>query len=188
MSNTLRCLFRTIQFKWQPMLPKTSYNFVLHCKVPTRNLKLLSYSDSFGIRSNFTTLRESKFSLLSVLSQQNACQQKRSLPTLNQTRRQKPRTKRKRPKKVVPLERRILFGPQRKGICVKCVVRTPGKPNSAQRKCAVLRLSNGKMITAYIPGEKSNLQEHGVVLFRGGRVQDCPGLKYKIIRGVFDMN
>ena len=71
---------------------------------------------------------------------------------------------------------------------MKNVVRTPRKPNSAQRKCAVLRLNDGRLITAYIPGEKANLQEHGVVLFRGGRVQDCPGLKYKIIRGVYDMN
>ena len=113
---------------------------------------------------------------------------RRFLPTLNQIRRKKPRTKKKRAKVVVPLERRILLGPQRKGVCVKCVVRTPRKPNSAQRKCAVLRLNDGRLITAYIPGEKSNLQEHGVVLFRGGRVQDCPGLKYKIIRGVYDMN
>lgn len=115
-------------------------------------------------------------------------QAKRFLPTLNQIRRKKPRTKKKRAKVVLPPERRILLGPQRKAVCVKCVVRTPRKPNSAQRKCAVLRLSDGRLITAYIPGEKSNLQEHGVVLFRGGRVQDCPGLKYKIIRGVYDMN
>ena len=115
-------------------------------------------------------------------------QARRFLPTLNQVRRQKPRTKRKRSKPVIPANRRILLGPQRKGVCVKNVVRTPRKPNSAQRKCAVLRLNDGRLITAYIPGQKANLQEHGVVLFRGGRVQDCPGLKYKIIRGVYDMN
>ncbi|XP_066924717.1 small ribosomal subunit protein uS12-like [Clytia hemisphaerica] len=115
-------------------------------------------------------------------------QAKRFLPTLNQVRRHNPRTKRKRSKPIIPASRRILLGPQRKGVCVKNVVRTPRKPNSAQRKCAVLRLNDGRLITAYIPGEKANLQEHGVVLFRGGRVQDCPGLKYKIIRGVYDMN
>ena len=115
-------------------------------------------------------------------------QTRRTLPTLNQIRRKKVKTKKKKPKPKIPPERRILFGPQRKGICVKNVIRRPRKPNSAQRKCAVLRLNNGKLITAYIPGENSNLQEHGVVLFRGGRVQDCPGLKYKIIRGKFDMN
>ena len=113
---------------------------------------------------------------------------KRFLPTLNQIRRQKPRTKKTRQKKVIPLEKRVLLGPQRKGVCLKTVIRTPKKPNSAQRKCAILRLSNGKLITAYIPGQKPNLQEHGVVLFRGGRVQDCPGIKYKIIRGKYDMN
>ena len=115
-------------------------------------------------------------------------QARRFLPTLNQVRRQKPRTKRKRSKPIIPANKRILLGPQRKGVCVKNVVRTPRKPNSAQRKCAVLRLNDGRLITAYIPGERANLQEHGVVLFRGGRVQDCPGLKYKIIRGVYDMN
>eukprot|EP00794_Sanderia_malayensis_P006230 gene6230-6946_t len=114
--------------------------------------------------------------------------QVRHLPTLNQIRRLKPRTKKKRPKKEIPRDKRILLGPQRKGVCVKLVVRTPKKPNSAQRKCAVLRLSNGKLITAYIPGEKGALQEHGVVLFEGGRVQDCPGIKYKIIRRKYDMN
>ena len=114
--------------------------------------------------------------------------QKRYLPNLNQIRCQKPRTKKKKAKPKIPDSRRILYGPQRKGICVKVVVRAPRKPNSAQRKCAVLRLNDGKLITAYIPGEKANLQEHGVVLFRGGRVQDCPGIKYKIIRGVYDMN
>ena len=114
--------------------------------------------------------------------------QVRHLPTLNQVRRQKPRTKKKRPKAQLPKDKQILLGPQRKGVCVKLVVRTPKKPNSAQRKCAILRLSNGKLITAYIPGEKGTLQEHGVVLFEGGRVQDCPGIKYKIIRRKYDMN
>lgn len=112
----------------------------------------------------------------------------RFLPTLNQIRKQKPRTKKTKPKKIVPRDKRILLGPQRRGVCVKTFIRKPKKPNSAQRKCALLRLSNGKTISAYIPGEKGNLQEHGVVLFRGGRVQDCPGIKYKIIRGKLDMN
>ena len=89
---------------------------------------------------------------------------------------------------MIPKSERILNGPQRKGIVMKLVIRTPKKPNSAQRKCAILRLSNGKLITAYIPGEKGQVQEHGVVLFRGGRVQDLPGVKYKIIRGKYDMN
>ena len=109
-------------------------------------------------------------------------------PTLNQIRRNKPRTKNSKSKKYIPRAERILVGPQRKGVCVKVFIRKPKKPNSAQRKCALLRLSNGKTITAYIPREKGQLQEHGVVLFEGGRVQDCPGIKYKIIRGKLDMN
>lgn len=157
-------------------------------KETARNLHVTSRTSLTLPTSKSLTNHPMDTSLVALLAKKCETQQTRSLPTLNQIRRHKPRTKRKRTKKVVPLERRILFGPQRKGVCVKCVVRTPRKPNSAQRKCAVLRLNNGKLITAYIPGEKSNLQEHGVVLFRGGRVQDCPGLKYKIIRGKYDMN
>ena len=77
--------------------------------------------------------------------------------------------------------------PQRKGVCIKLVIRTPKKPNSALRKLALLRLSNNKRIYGYIPGEgKHSLQEHSVVLIRGGRVKDLPGIKYKLIRGVYD--
>lgn len=77
--------------------------------------------------------------------------------------------------------------PQKKGVCVKLVTRTPKKPNSAIRKLALIRLSNRKRIYGYIPGEgKHSLQEHSVVLVRGGRVKDLPGIKYKIIRGVYD--
>lgn len=112
----------------------------------------------------------------------------RHLPTLNQVRRQKPRTKNMQPKAYIPRSERILLGPQRKGVCIKVFIRKPKKPNSAQRKCALLKLSNGKTISAYIPHEKGQLQEHGVVLFEGGRVQDCPGIRFKIIRGKLDMN
>ncbi|XP_029185507.2 small ribosomal subunit protein uS12m-like [Acropora muricata] len=112
----------------------------------------------------------------------------RFLPTLNQYRRGKAKTKAEVPEKYIPKNKRILLGPQRKGVCVKVFTRKPKKPNSGNRKCALLKLSNGKTITAYIPGEKAVLQEHGVVLFEGGRVQDCPGIKYKIIRGKYDMN
>jgi small subunit ribosomal protein S12 len=77
--------------------------------------------------------------------------------------------------------------PQRKGVCIKLVIRTPKKPNSALRKLALLRLSNRKRIYGYIPGEgKHNLQEHSVVLVRSGRVKDLPGIKYKLVRGVYD--
>jgi len=76
--------------------------------------------------------------------------------------------------------------PQKKGVCIKVYTRTPKKPNSAVRKIAKVRLSNRKEVLAYIPGEGHNLQEHSVVLLRGGRTQDLPGLKYKIVRGVYD--
>jgi len=79
--------------------------------------------------------------------------------------------------------------PQKKGVCIKLVIRTPKKPNSAQRKLALLRLSNRRRIYGYIPGEgKHSLQEHSVVLVRAGRVQDLPGIKYKLIRGAYDFS
>jgi small subunit ribosomal protein S12 len=76
--------------------------------------------------------------------------------------------------------------PQKKGICLKIFLRTPKKPNSALRKLARLRLTNGKKVTAYIPGEGHKLQEYSTVLIRGGRVKDLPGIKYHIIRGKLD--
>jgi small subunit ribosomal protein S12 len=77
--------------------------------------------------------------------------------------------------------------PQKKGVIIKLVTRTPKKPNSAIRKLALIRLTNGRRIYGYLPGEgKHSLQEHSVVLVRGGRVKDLPGIKYKIIRGVYD--
>lgn len=75
---------------------------------------------------------------------------------------------------------------QKKGVCLQVMTRTPKKPNSALRKVAKVRLSNGREITAYIPGEGHNLQEHSIVLVRGGRVRDLPGIKYHIIRGTQD--
>lgn len=76
--------------------------------------------------------------------------------------------------------------PQKKGTCIRVYTTTPKKPNSALRKVAKVRLSNGKEVIAYIPGEGHNLQEHSVVLVRGGRVKDLPGVKYHIVRGVYD--
>jgi small subunit ribosomal protein S12 len=77
--------------------------------------------------------------------------------------------------------------PQKKGVCTRVFITTPKKPNSAKRKVARVRLTNGIEVTAYIPGEGHNLQEHSVVLIRGGRVKDLPGVKYHIIRGVSDL-
>ena len=76
--------------------------------------------------------------------------------------------------------------PQRRGVCTRVMTFTPKKPNSALRKVARVRLTNGVEVTAYIPGEGHNLQEHSVVLVRGGRVKDLPGVRYHIIRGALD--
>ena len=76
--------------------------------------------------------------------------------------------------------------PQRRGVCTRVYTTTPKKPNSAMRKVARVRLTNGKEVNAYIPGEGHNLQEHSIVLIRGGRVRDLPGVRYKIIRGAYD--
>lgn len=78
--------------------------------------------------------------------------------------------------------------PQRRGVCVRVTTMSPKKPNSAIRKIARVRLVNGEEITAYIPGEGHNLQEHSVVLVRGGRVKDLPGVRYHIVRGTLDAN
>ena len=76
--------------------------------------------------------------------------------------------------------------PQRRGVCIRVYTTTPKKPNSAMRKVARVRLTNGKEINAYIPGEGHNLQEHSIVLIRGGRVKDLPGVRYHILRGAMD--
>jgi small subunit ribosomal protein S12 len=103
------------------------------------------------------------------------------MPTINQLIRQKRKATSKK-NKAPALER----SPQKRGVCTKVYVVTPKKPNSAQRKVARVRLTNGMEITAYIPGEGHNLQEHSVVLVRGGRVKDLPGVRYHIIRGTLD--
>ena len=94
----------------------------------------------------------------------------------------KRRTRPKARDRVPALEK----SPQKRGVCVKVYTTTPKKPNSALRKVARVRLSNGFEVTAYIPGEGHNLQEHSVVLIRGGRVKDLPGVRYHILRGNLD--
>lgn len=103
------------------------------------------------------------------------------MPTMNQLCRNG-RSNKSRRNKVPALD----FSPQKKGICLKIFLRTPKKPNSALRKLARLRLTNGKKVTAYIPGEGHKLQEYSTVLIRGGRVKDLPGIKYHIVRGKLD--
>lgn len=102
--------------------------------------------------------------------------------TINQLLRN-PRTSKRRGRKTPALG----GSPQRKGVCLRVFTRTPRKPNSALRKVARIRLTSSKNITGYIPGEGHNLQEHSVVLVRGGAVKDLPGVKYHIIRGALDL-
>ena len=103
------------------------------------------------------------------------------MPTINQLIR-KSRVKQKARNKSPALER----SPQKRGVCTKVYTTTPKKPNSALRKVARVRLSNSYEVTSYIPGEGHNLQEHSVVLIRGGRVKDLPGVRYHILRGNLD--
>jgi len=103
------------------------------------------------------------------------------MPTINQLVR-KGRTKQRVKKKNLALE----ACPQRRGVCLLVKTVTPKKPNSALRKVARVRLTNGREVTAYIPGEEHNLQEHSIVLVRGGRVRDLPGVRYHIVRGALD--
>ena len=103
------------------------------------------------------------------------------MPTIKQLIK-RPRIPPKARSKVPALER----SPQKRGVCIKVYTTTPKKPNSARRKVARVRLSNGQEVTCYIPGEGHNLQEHSVVLIRGGRVKDLPGVRYHILRGNLD--
>ncbi|KAL6248519.1 37S ribosomal protein S12, mitochondrial [Rhinocladiella similis] len=105
--------------------------------------------------------------------------------TLNQV-----RTQGRRPKKARHAVSPALAAenrPEMKGVCLKVGITKPKKPNSGQRKTAKVRLSNGKIVSAYIPGEGHNVQQHSVVLVRGGRSQDCPGVRYHLVRGAFDL-
>jgi small subunit ribosomal protein S12 len=103
------------------------------------------------------------------------------MPTINQLIRKKRKTQRSQAKAPV-LEK----CPQRRGVCLQVRTMTPKKPNSALRKITRVRLSTGKEVTVYIPGEGHSLQEHSIVLVRGGRVRDLPGVRYQVVRGALD--
>ncbi len=104
------------------------------------------------------------------------------MPTINQLVRKR-RQKQVKKNKVPAME----ACPQKRGVCTRVYTTTPKKPNSALRKVARIRLSNGYEVTGYIPGEGHNLQEHSIVMIRGGRVKDLPGVRYHIIRGTLDL-
>ena len=103
------------------------------------------------------------------------------MPTINQLVRKRRKQPRKFSKSPV-----LDKCPQRRGVCLQVKTMTPKKPNSAMRKIARVRLSNGKEVTVYIPGEGHTLQEHSIVLVRGGRVRDLPGVRYHVVRGALD--
>lgn len=103
------------------------------------------------------------------------------MPTINQLVRHGRKTKTTKSK-----SRALGNCPQRRGVCLQVTTRTPKKPNSALRKIARVRLTNGEEVTAYIGGEGHNLQEHSVVLVKGGRVRDLPGVRYHVVRGALD--
>ena len=103
------------------------------------------------------------------------------MPTISQLVR-KGRTSQSKKSKSAALDK----SPQKRGVCTRVYTTTPKKPNSAMRKVARVRLTNGKEVNAYIPGEGHNLQEHSIVLVRGGRVKDLPGVRYHIVRGALD--
>jgi len=103
------------------------------------------------------------------------------MPTINQLVR-----KRRKQKRVFSKSPVLDQCPQKRGVCLQVRTMTPKKPNSALRKIARVRLSNGKEVTVYIPGEGHSLQEHSIVLVRGGRVRDLPGVRYQVIRGSLD--
>ncbi len=103
------------------------------------------------------------------------------MPTINQLVRHG-----RKPLKAIDKAPALRKNPQKRGVCTRVYTTTPKKPNSALRKVARVRLTNGFEVTAYIPGEGHNLQEHSIVLIRGGRVKDLPGVRYHIIRGTLD--
>ncbi|KAG6928187.1 mitochondrial ribosomal protein S12, partial [Chelydra serpentina] len=139
-------------------------------------LRLLASPLRWSINAFPCTFVPGKWPLTQTLGQLET----RTMTTLNQMHRKgKPKFP---PPKLGPT-----FGnPQLKGVVLKTMIRKPKKPNSANRKCARVRLSNGKEVVCFIPGEGHNLQEHSIVLVEGGRTQDLPGVKLKIVRGKYD--
>nr|YP_009138121.1 ribosomal protein S12 [Calliarthron tuberculosum]AKG26253.1 ribosomal protein S12 [Calliarthron tuberculosum] len=105
------------------------------------------------------------------------------MPTIRQLLK-KPR----KPPNITTKNQILVSSPQKKAVCTRVYTTNPKKPNSAERKVAKVKLSNGNYVIGYIPGEGHNLQEHSVVLIRGGRVKDLPGVRYQFIRGVYDLH
>ncbi|KAL1311771.1 hypothetical protein AAFC00_001857 [Neodothiora populina] len=140
---------------------------------PTSTLSALKQTQSISSPSSITSLiRRQNFS---------------STPIHNATMMQVVRGCRVEQRARKPTSPQLKDRPEMKGVCVRVGITKPKKPNSGERKVARVRLSNGRVVTAYIPGEGHNVQQHSVVLVRGGRSQDCPGVKYHLVRGALDL-
>ncbi|CAH8590612.1 unnamed protein product [Dicrocoelium dendriticum] len=137
---------------------------------------ILSISNWLAILSPFSYLPTSSLCCFSTLSVRST----RSLASLAYMAMNGPHQHKRPPNK--PMNQR----PFMKALVLKCLIRKPKKPNSANRKCVRVRLSDGREVVAHVPGEGHNLQEHNVVLIRGGRTQDLIGVKHKVVRGIFD--
>jgi small subunit ribosomal protein S12 len=137
----------------------------------------------FRLRANNlrVAVEEGGHPLFTIVQIQRFASEGRSMPTISQLIR-KPR----QPKTYREKARHLGASPQKRGVCTRVYTTTPKKPNSALRKVAKVRLTNGFEVIGYIPGEGHNLQEHSVVMIRGGRVKDLPGVRYHILRGVLD--
>ncbi|CAH1159843.1 unnamed protein product [Phaedon cochleariae] len=140
-------------------------------RIPTSSLVRNTIDNM--VHKDFTSIIANKLSFLTI--------QERPMASLAQMHRTGPHIKKRPPRK--PLD----GNPFMKGVVLKTLIKKPKKPNSANRKCVLVRLSNGKEMVAYIPGIGHNLQEHNIVLCRVGRVQDCPGVKIKCVRGKYDL-
>ncbi|KAF9366345.1 hypothetical protein BGX34_003990 [Mortierella sp. NVP85] len=143
---------------------------------------LMAALPSVTARTALRTPTTSSTPAITALFQQHQLQQQRSMASLNQVMRGCRKTF-KKDSKSPALEGCF----QKKGVCVRVFIQKPRKPNSASRKVARVKLSNDKVVNAYIPGEGHNLQEHSVVLVRGGRVPDLPGVRYHLVRGALDL-
>jgi small subunit ribosomal protein S12 len=143
----------------------------------SRGVVLCKREAPFRIGSGVALFRFARWATCALQQKVKA----RAMPTVNQLIR-KPRMQEKKRNTVPALQQ----SPQKRGVCTRVYTTTPKKPNSALRKVAKVRLTNGFEVIGYIPGEGHNLQEHSVVMIRGGRVKDLPGVRYHILRGVLD--
>lgn len=147
-------------------------------RIPSRGL-----TTTRGLIARSMPSQSSRFSSSPATGRRTFSTTRAQHTTLNQVRNQ-PRQPKKARRPISPAMRNR---PEMKGVCLKVGITKPKKPNSGQRKTAKVRLSSGRIVSCYIPGEGHNVQQHSVVLVRGGRAQDCPGVRYHLVRGSLDL-